>query len=466
MAQPRDPVFLENRFGLGVKRAGGTVLSSNDLSRGYDPQPASFMNLGTRADVALAFEEFKASRRARRQARNNAMQDEADKESTQQDYRAARQDIVGLYRHQVAARYAQAVQAENSFGERLVHFWSNHFAVSADNIPMTVFAGLQEQEAIRPHVFGNFADMLMAVEHHPAMLIYLNQSGSIGPNSKAGQRRATNGRKQSGLNENLGREILELHTMGAQGGYNQNDVTELARALTGFTVAGAGGQQREPGAFRFAMQQHEPGTRTILGKGYAQDGEAQANAVLADLAVHPAAAKHLSFKLARHFVADVPPPALVDRLAKTFVAGRGDLTGWYQELLNSPEARTGQAAKYKTPWEWVVSVGRGAGLEAFPRPQYLVNLLNQLGQPVWKPKSPAGYDDVAASWLASDALMRRVEAVPRLIALAPNLPDARELAPKLLGSALRPETQRALARAEDNSQAMALLFVSPEFLRR
>ena len=397
----------------------------------------------------------------------------------QQDYRAARQDIVAMYRQQVAARYAAAVAADNSFSERLVHFWSNHFAVSADNVLMTVFAGLQEQEAIRPHIFGHFADMLMAVEHHPAMLVYLNQSTSIGPNSIAGQRSAKAGRKPRGLNENLGREILELHTLGVQGGYSQSDVTEFARALTGFTIAGASvgmnanaRQQDAPGDFRFAGGQHEPGPRRLLGKNYAQTGEAQANAILADLAVHPATAKHLSFKLARHFVADDPSPALVERLTQKFLAGQGDLTPWYAELIAAPELTaapqlpTVNAGKYKTPWEWLVSAGRATGLAHFPRPAMLVNLMNELGHPVWKPKSPAGFDDIAASWLASDALMRRVEATPRLVALVPDLPDARAIAPLVLGDALRPQTTEALARAEDNKQAMALLLVSPEFLRR
>lgn len=459
---------LVNRLGLGVKAKGVAPRWLDDPAAGYMVEPPALARLPRRADAAAALGEFQQSRRAQRMAKRA---EGGDDPALKQDYRAARQDIVAIYRQQVAARYAAAVAADNDFAERLVHFWSNHFAVSADNVLMTVFAGLQEQEAIRPHIFGRFADMLMAVEHHPAMLVYLNQSTSIGPNSPAAKRRAGAGGKPRGLNENLGREILELHTLGVQGGYSQSDVTEFARALTGFTIAGANAganprQRATPGDFRFAPAQHEPGPRMILGKSYAQAGEAQANAILADLAVHPATAKHLSFKLARHFVADDPPPALVERLAKKFLAGQGDLTPWYAELIAAPELTAAGAGKYKAPWEWLVSAGRATGLAQFPRPAMLVNLMNELGHPVWKPKSPAGFDDIAASWLASDALMRRVEATPRLVALVPDLPDARALAPLVLGDALRPQTAEALARAEDNKQAMALLLVSPEFLRR
>lgn len=470
----RDKTRLVNRLGLGVRVSDGAPRWLDDPAAGYSVEPPALAHLPRRADAASALADFQQSRRAQRRAQRDAMPDAMEQNAAlQQDYRAARQDIVAMYRQQVAARYAAAVAADNSFAERLVHFWSNHFAVSADNVLMTVFAGLQEQEAIRPHIFGRFADMLMAVEHHPAMLVYLNQSTSIGPNSVAGQRSAKAGRKPRGLNENLGREILELHTLGVQGGYSQSDVTEFARALTGFTIAGASvgmnanaRQQNAPGDFRFAGGQHEPGLRRLLGKNYAQAGEEQANAILADLAVHPATARHLSFKLVRHFVADDPPPALVERLTQKFLAGQGDLTPWYAELIAAPQLPTVNAGKYKTPWEWLVSAGRATGLANFPRPALLVNLMNELGHPVWKPKSPAGFDDIAASWLASDALMRRVEATPRLVALVPDLPDARALAPLVLGDALRPQTAEALARAEDNKQAMALLLVSPEFLRR
>jgi uncharacterized protein (DUF1800 family) len=244
--------------------------------------------------------------------------------------------------------------------------------------------------------------------------------------------------------------------------------------MTGFTVAGLAqgpaariiGDAAAPGSFQFANALHEPGNRQIMGRIYNQSGEAQVTAILNDLAVHPATARHLSFKLARHFVADDPPLALVDRLTKAFLDTGGDLARWYRVLMESPESWVPKQAKYKTPWEWTVSTARAAGLIDPPPALQLARMMDQLGQPVWKPGSPAGYDDIAASWLGPDALLRRVEAAPRLIALAPKPLDPRTLAPQLLGGQLRPDTITAIARAESPAQAMALLALSPEFLRR
>ena len=192
-----------------------------------------------------------------------------------------------------------ALTTDSPFVERLVHFWANHFAVSVDKLPVIGLAGLLEFEAIRPHVLGRFSDMLLAVEQHPAMLVYLDQAQSIGPNSRAGELAAMRGGKQRGLNENLAREIMELHTLGVRTGYSQADVTEFARALTGWTVSGLGRGPAArpiggvPGQFVFADILHEPGARTIVGKSYDQPGEAQARAVLRDLAASPATARHL-----------------------------------------------------------------------------------------------------------------------------------------------------------------------------
>lgn len=462
-----SPVTLENRFGLG-RRAGSRDVMPRWLSApdaGYVPAPSYYARLPRPAEAAEYLAAFSSVRKERRMEMRAGADAESDVVMNLADQqKQARGDVLTMYRDHLAARYAAAVNAENSFAERLVHFWSNHFAVSADQLPVTTFVGLQELDAIRPHIFGSFADMLRAVEHHPAMLYYLNQNSSIGPNSPVGIRRHERAARQDGLNENLGREILELHTLGVKGGYNQADVTELARALTGFSVVAAG--NRGAGGFQYVANHHEPGTRLIMGKRYAEGGEEQANAILDDLAIHPATARHLSTKLARHFVADDPPAPLVERLARDFLKTGGDLRSWYRVLLASPEAQSAKLTKFKTPWEWMVSAGRALDVDSFPRLPLLDNLLTMLGQPVWKPKSPAGYDDIAASWLASNALMRRVEVAPRLVALASNLPDARTLAPQLLGPALRPQTAQALDRAEDNQQAMALLLVSPEFLRR
>jgi uncharacterized protein (DUF1800 family) len=391
------------------------------------------------------------------------------KQARQFAQRQARDYYVGA----VGARTAAALITPTPFVERLVHFWANHFAISIDKVHVVGLGGLLEFEAIRPHVLGSFGAMLNAVERHPAMLLYLDQAQSVGPNSPAGARAIARGNRNLGLNENLAREIMELHTLGVRTGYAQADVTEFARAMTGWSVAGltrgifarAAGVAGTPGDFVFAAPLHEPGTRTIMGKSYAQNGEAQAQAVLDDLAVHPATAMHIATKLARHFTGDTPAPALVRRLQTSFLKTGGDLPSLYRVLIESPESWVAQPAKFKTPWEWSISSYRALGMKEV-RPQAVVTLLNQLGQPAWKPGSPAGYDDIAASWAGPDAILRRVEAAERFSARAGGQVDARILAPKLFPATLSAATAQALARAESAEQALALLLVAPEFMRR
>jgi len=382
-----------------------------------------------------------------------------------------RQSIRDDYLTMNAARLDCALTTDTPFVERLVNFWANHFAVSIDKLQVIGLAGLLEFEAIRPHVLGRFSDMLLAVEQHPAMLLYLDQAQSIGPDSMAGERIAMRGGKQRGLNENLAREIMELHTLGVRTGYTQADVTEFARALTGWTVSGLGRGPAarliggSPGQFQFAELLHEPGERTIIGKTYAQNGEAQARAVLLDLAASPATARHLSTKLARHFAGDDPPQALVDRLTKAYLESGGDLPAMYRTLIESPEPWATQPLKFKNPWEWTVSALRAAGTSQL-EPMMAANMLRQLGQPTWQPGSPAGWDDIAASWAGPDALVRRVEVAQRIADKAGPTVDARSLAEELFPQSLSESTRTAIARAESPSEGLALLLVSPEFVRR
>jgi uncharacterized protein (DUF1800 family) len=364
------------------------------------------------------------------------------------------------------ARTDSALQTDTPFVERLVHFWSNHFAVSVDKLLMVGLAGGFEADAIRPNVLGRFEDLLLAVVRHPAMLLYLDQAQSIGPGSAAGQRAAERQPRGRGLNENLAREILELHTLGVRSGYTQDDVTEFARALTGWTLPGDAPQDGSGSTFRFVPALHEPGARTVLGRSYADDGERQARAILHDLVTAPATARHIATKLARHFVVDDPPHALVQRLADSFARTDGDLTSLYRELVVAPEVWASAQAKFKSPWDWGVSSLRALGRRALP-PQQATNLWNQLGQPVWRPGSPAGYGDQAATWAAPDALIRRVEAAQRFAQQAGDAVDARALAPRVLpGDALTEATAGAIARADSGGTALALLLVAPEFLRR
>ncbi|MBN8818575.1 MAG: DUF1800 domain-containing protein [Sphingomonas sp.] len=403
--------------------------------------------------------------------------------ATTQDMRTDRQQIQAdlrafartQYLAQVSLRVRNAVATDTPFVERLVHFWANHFAVSADKPEMTALAGLLEFDAIRPNLLGRFEDMLVAVERHPAMLIYLDQAQSVGPNSPFGARAQARGRK-AGLNENLGREILELHTLGVRSGYSQSDVTEFARALTGWTVAGfsRGGvaprlmDAHAPGDFLFLPAVHEPGSRTIVSKVYREEGEGQARAVLRDLARHPATARHVATKLARHFVADDPPAALVAKLESAYRSSDGHLATVYAALIAAPEAWQNTYTKFRTPWLWGVAVMRsldmGAQASALPDRNF-VSMFADLGQPVWRPGSPAGFDDIASAWAAPDALYRRVEIAGRLASRAGAAVDARDAAARLFGDRMSDATRRAIANADSPREGVALMLVAPEMLR-
>ncbi|WP_420384290.1 DUF1800 domain-containing protein [Novosphingobium sp.] len=460
--QPLSPAAIAlNRFGLGA-RPGDAIPSDPrrwllDQFARFDVRPAGFASLDDAGEVVRRYRE---ERQAKRQL---AKADAAT--GAKEAFKGMRQDVQALYRAAVQARTDSALATQAPFVERMVHFWSNHFCVSTDNAPVTAFAGAFERDAIRPHVLGRFSDLLLAAEQHPAMLVYLNQAQSIGPDSAAAAR---NAERRRGLNENLAREIMELHTLGVRSGYTQADVTEFARALTGWTVDGLGPRgagMASADQFAFRPARHEPGTRTILGKHYAQDGEAQARAVLLDFAASPATAHHVATKLARHFAGDDPPPAMVARLADSFIASNGDLPTVYRAIIASPEAWVAVPAKFKTPWEWTISALRGLGrTDAGDLP--IAGLQTQLGQRVWKPGSPAGWDDVAASWAGPDALLRRVEIAQRLAAPFGAVVDARLLAPKLMPASLSMATADQIAHSESHTSALALMLVSPDFLRR
>ncbi|WP_250484412.1 DUF1800 family protein [Caballeronia sp. GaOx3] len=458
-----------NRFGLGARP--GEPLPADPrgwLIEQADPRASAYQAM----PPALNGEPSSAALAAQFADRQRALRDasDADKPAVRKQYGEQIRDI---YRNAVDARVTSALTTNAPFIERLVHFWANHFAVSIEKPPVAMLAGSFENEAIRPHVLGRFEDMLVAAERHPAMQIFLDQARSVGPDSPAAARAAMrNPDNKRGLNENLAREIMELHTLGVRSGYTQADVTEFARALTGWSLGAMTSNAAKnpndptpPGAFVFRPRLQEPGVRTVMGKQYAQTDEAQPLAVLHDLANSPATAHHVAEKLARHFVADTPPPALVDRLARVFSDTGGDLPSVYRALADAPEAWPSAPAKFKTPWDWTVSSLRGLGridlqgVRAAP-------LLTQLGQQVWRPGSPAGYDDIAASWAAPDALVRRVELAQRFAARAGDRLDARTLGPQLLPGALSDATASAVSRAESAPTALALLLVSPDFLRR
>ena len=454
-----------NRFGLGARPDEAPLADPQrwlvDQFARFEVRPAGFASLD---DAGTAVKRYREEQQAnRRMAKQDGAADaKANLKIGRQDFR---QDVQALYRAGVQARADSALATDAPFVERMVHFWSNHFCVSVDNPRVTAFAGAFERDAIRPHVLGSFADMALAVEQHPAMLIYLNQFQSIGPDSPAAARNVV---RKRGLNENLAREIMELHTLGVRSGYTQADVTEFARALTGWTVDGLGGgraSEGNPDHFVFRPGQHEPGVRTILGKRYAQDGEEQARAALTDFAHAPATATHIATKLARHFAGDEPPPAMVARLADSFARDKGDLPTVYRTLIASPEAWVTTPTKFKTPWEWTISSLRGVGRRRVGEMQ-IAALQAQLGQRVWKPGAPAGWDDIAASWAGSDALLRRVEIAQRLAAPLGNGVDARAIAPQIMPASLSAATAEQIARSESPAGGVALMLVSPDFLRR
>jgi uncharacterized protein (DUF1800 family) len=379
-----------------------------------------------------------------------------------------------LYVADARARTASAIGTDRPFVERLVHFWSNHFAVSVDKVAVLGLAGALEREAIRPHVLGHFGELLLAVEKHPAMLLFLDNAQSVGPNSMLAQRmgrRPGQRNRELGLNENLAREILELHTLGVNGGYTQADVTSFAKVITGWSAGTLRGalarfdSAGRPGEFNFRPMLHEPGTQAVVGRRYAQEGLAQGEAVLHDLAEAPATAKFLATKLARHFVADDPPPAVVQRLADAYLKSGGELPAVYHALIDSPEAWVTPAAKYKTPTDYVYSIYRGLDLPVPEGPQAL-NSFQLLGQSHFMPGSPAGWPDKSDDWDGSAALMKRIELANTVAKRQGGKHDAAALAPQLLGATLSDATTQAVARAESGAQALTLLLTAPEFMRR
>ncbi|WP_271589259.1 DUF1800 domain-containing protein [Bradyrhizobium sp. CCBAU 53415] len=368
--------------------------------------------------------------------------------------------IQKTFRAEALARLQRATLAECGFTERLVAFWSNHFCISASKGELArIWAGAFEREAIRPHVLGRFADMLKGVEQHPAMLFFLDNQQSLGPNSRAGQNR------KRGLNENLAREIMELHTLGVGGGYTQGDVTSLARIITGWTFAGRQGRLGPPGSFVFNVNAHQPGPQALLGKTYEAAGLAQGEAALADLARHPSTANFIAAKFVRHFVADDPPPALVARLRDAFVKTDGDLKVMATTLVDSDEAWRAPMTKMRSPYDFLVASGRL--LARVPEdPSRYLNGLNLLGQPLWSPPGPNGFADTNAAWAAPEGIKLRLDIAAQIGARLGNNIDPLDLLEFAAADAASIETRKTIERAESRQQALALLLMSPEMQRR
>lgn len=392
-----------------------------------------------------------AARRKLAQARNQPMQDE------------------------FLARAQLAAQTQAGFRERWALFWFNHFTVSVTKRNVGPIAGNFEREAIRPNVFGRFADLLLASSHHPAMLMYLDQTRSVGPDSPLALNpppppqplrpgAPMRPRRQFGLNENLAREIMELHSLGVDGGYTQSDVTEFARALTGWSIAGPRVDPLLQGAALFRAEAHEPGTRHIMGREYAQAGEAQSHAALLDYAANPHTAHHLAMKLARHFVADDPSATLIARLQKAWLDSDGRLDRVAEALIAAPESWEQAAQKFKTPYEFLVSSWRATG--TIPAAwSDVAPPLNALGQRPYGAPSPKGWEEEAANWATPDAVVKRMMWASDF-AQAASQTDPVQTAHDVLGARLTPAVATAISRAESRPEGLAILIMSPEFQRR
>ena len=363
------------------------------------------------------------------------------------------------YREEARARFHAMLEPLGGYSERLVAFWSNHFAVSVNKgNPVRTLAGLLEREAIRPHIYGRFADMLLAVETHPAMIFFLDNQQSIGPTSRAGSRRGR------GLNENLAREILELHTLGVAGGYTQADVTALANIITGWTLTPNNATDGLPGTFRFNANMHEPGNHTVLGRSYAEDGFEQGRKALADIARHPSTAQHIARKLTRHFVADEPPASMVARVAAVFRDTDGDLQAVSRAVLESPEAWSAPLTKMRSPQEFLLASARALGRK--PDFGQILQPLSAMGHPLWQPGGPNGFPDTNAAWASPEGLKTRLDVAASISRQSANTIDPAGLIENLFGAAVSTETRQTILRAETRYQGVALALMSPEFQRR
>jgi uncharacterized protein (DUF1800 family) len=443
----QDAFIAVNRFGLGARPGELGEAAADPLgwigqqlaAAPGMPAPLAGLRASTAAIAELA--EFRRMAKAEK---------DADRK------KAFRKKMRQAFIEEAGARTLAQIGSHAPVAERLVAFWSNHFTVSARKLILVGVVGAFEREAIRPHVTGRFEDMLLAVMRHPAMLAYLDNVQSIGPNSVAGKRR------EKGLNENLAREVLELHTLGVDGGYTQGDVREFAKMLTGWSIGRPAG--KDSGRFAFYARAHEPGAKTLLGRRYAEGGVAEAESALRDLARHPATARHIALKMARHFVADRPPDALVDSLARTFLETGGDLRRMVAAIAADPAVWSAPLAKVKTPNEFLVSTLRMTGYD--DGPLKLVGALRVLGQMPFTAPSPAGWPDEGTKWVSAEALLQRAEfamAVSRRV-------GGRLSADALLAESIQPvasdATRLAVKRAPSRVEALATLFASPEFQRR
>ncbi len=384
---------------------------------------------------------------------------------------ARREHIRPVQLEAARARLCLAIESPAQLREILVDFWFNHFNVFSGKGQVSVLAGAYEREAIRPHVLGRFRELLGATAKHPAMLFYLDNALSVKPGFRP-RAAAGPGARPTGLNENYARELMELHTLGVDGGYTQADVTALARILTGWTVDQRAARLGERGSlFLFDPARHDDERKHWLGQVVPGHGQAEGEWALDVLAAHPATARHLAHKLARAFVADDPPARLVHRLAERYTQTDGNLREVMLSLVSSEEfwSRDVASAKFKTPYHYLVSSLRATDTPVPDNVEALLGHLAQAGMPLYRAPTPEGYKDLASAWLHAEALPQRVQfglnlARRRARQGQPPEQDARELL-QTLGPLISEATRRTVL-AEPPRLQLALLLGSPDFMKR
>lgn len=374
--------------------------------------------------------------------------------------KAMGQQIRDIYNLEASRRTMAAVSSPTPMVERLVEFWGNHFTVSIQRGEVVSVAGAFEREAIRPHVLGRFLDMLRASTQHPAMLLYLDNVHSIGPHSAFAMKHQK-GPAKPGLNENLARELMELHTLGV-GNYSQADVTTMAKVLTGWTIGNP--KNADYGTFRFDPHLHEPGRKFVLKTWFEEAGEDEGEGALRLLASHPATARHVATKLAQHFIADQPPGSVVDRLANEFQRTDGDLAQISRLLVQTPDAWQHPLTKVKDSNSFVVSSLRATGIE-LGKPTQVLSDLDFLGQRPFFAPSPAGWPDNGESWISPDSLIRRLQWSRNLAGRAKGI-DVDGIADAVIGPVMSPATRQAIRSETDQGLKLAMLLGSREFQRR
>ena len=446
-------IIAQQRFGVGLapgmdwERLGSSSFAKDYVSVQLDAEPEAFAIKGRpdSATTARTFIEFQSK------------QAKARKSGDVDAVKAIK--LPDIYNVDVATHIHHAVNSETPLIERLCWFWSNHFCVAASkNQFVKLMAGPFEREAIRPYVLGSFRDMLHAVVRHPAMLQFLDNQTSVGPNSPFGKK------KNKGLNENFAREIMELHSLGVNGGYSQDDVIAFAKALTGWSLTGS--KAELPRSFHFFADRHEPGEVELLGRKYSQTGMGQTEAILDDLARHSSTASFISEKLARYFIGEAPPEDLVAALTQRFKETHGNLKELVLYLVNHPSSWEIKPAIYLSPIEMLVSSLRSASLDVDQG--MILRYMRTFGQTLWDVPSPAGWPDENEAWASPDAIMERIDWLTKVVGpmVSNRNFDADAFAHDLLGGQIGETLQMSLQKSRNKTEKVVLLLLSPELQRR